>query len=400
MHWPSVFQFVIGTLAAVSFFTLSIGTLLTGFAQFADGATLGNVDALPFISSAALLSLGFLALPSGIFGFARIIRRPLHPRLKISWYTLRIAIWLAPPVIGLGFLVSRVPEAAWFVLPPLHVLATGLPLLWYLSLGARRLKDQLPQRSWGAFGAGMGLSLIPIFALEIFFLLVILIVIAVILSGEPGFMRDLEALADRLAPGSQPDIDILLPFLEKYFLDVRIVALGGLYVAVLVPFIEEAFKPIGMIFLNRRALTPEDGFYVGMLSGAGFAFIESVLQAAGGEEWWSVVSGRIGTGLIHITNSGLVGMGIALAIRERAYLKMMGYYLLAVLIHGLWNGLAVVSFLGYTPEFEIRGLDGSAWETIGLISPGLLVLVGLGTMLILVRLNRQFRKDTGPPAGP
>jgi hypothetical protein len=393
LHLPSAAQFGLASLATLLFLGSGFGLYALSLAQLLRTGSLQALDAVAFVSAGAILSIGLVSLPSVVFGFARLIGRPITRVPSLDWGIFRYSIILVPIVIGIGYVVSRIPELAWLLLPPLHILAMGLPLLWYLSIGARGLELQSPQRSWGSFGSGMGLSLVPILLLEGVVGLIVLVIITLLLSSQPEFITDLQSLGINLSRMVEPDPKVLLPFLEKYFLNLPVLGLGGLYVAVFVPLIEEALKPIGMIFLNRRTLTPAGGFLAGMLSGAGFAFIESVLQAAGGEDWWVLVTGRIGTGLVHMTNSGLVGWGIALAIRERAYLSLLGRYALAVLIHGMWNGLAVMASLGYTPALEIEGFENINWEAIGLVSSAALVVLAIGTLILLSRINRTLRQQ-------
>ncbi len=400
LHLPSAVQFGLASFATFLFLGSGFGLYALSLAQFLRTGSMEALDTVAFVSAGAILSIGLVSLPSVVFGFARLIGRPIREAPSLDWLLLRYSILLVPIVIGLGYVVSRIQAIAWLLLPPLHILAMGLPLLWYLSIGARHLEDQSPQRSWGSFGSGMGLSLVPILFLEGVVGLILLVLITLVLSNQPGFISDLQALGTALNRMVEPDPSILLPFLEKYFLNLPVLGLGGLYVAVFVPLIEEALKPIGMVFLNRKTLTPAGGFLAGMLSGAGFAFIESVLQAAGGEDWWVLVTGRIGTGLVHMTNSGLVGWGIALAIRERAYLRLLGHYALAVLIHGIWNALAVLASLGYTPALEIDGLENLNLEILGFISSGALILLGVAVLILLYRINRTLRRPTAPAGAP
>jgi hypothetical protein len=49
----------------------------------------------------------------------------------------------------------------------------------------------------------------------------------------------------------------------------------------------------------------------------------------------------MGTAVIHILNTGMVGWALVLAWREGRYLRLGITYLGAVLVHALWNSLAL-----------------------------------------------------------
>src|SRR4030095_3220829 len=126
-----------------------------------------------------------------------------------------------------------------------------------------------------------------------------------------------------------------------------------LYIAILVPALEEIFKPLGVWLLAGKLKSPAQGFTLGALSGAGYALIETIGVSSQTVEWASLLFSRIGTGVLHITTSALMGAAIVLAWRERRYLWLLGIYILAVALHGLWNALAIT----YTFSSLVNLLD-------------------------------------------
>src|SRR4030067_2197270 len=95
--------------------------------------------------------------------------------------------------------------------------------------------------------------------------------------------------------------------------------------------------------LGGSRLPPAEGFTAGILCGAGYALVESlILSVDGGEQWVSLVFARIGTAVVHPLTSGLTGWALAYAWRENRYLRLGAAYLGAVLLHGLWNGLTML----------------------------------------------------------
>lgn len=135
----------------------------------------------------------------------------------------------------------------------------------------------------------------------------------------------------------------LQPYLQNPLVIFGILAV----VAGLMPMIEEMVKPLGLWVLAGQRLTPAQGFAGGALSGAAFALIESLfyISTPAGSGWLVLALGRVGTCLLHITTTALVGWALANAWANRAYWRLGATYLLAVALHGLWNGLSILSGL-------------------------------------------------------
>ncbi len=113
------------------------------------------------------------------------------------------------------------------------------------------------------------------------------------------------------------------------------------YLSILVPLVEELIKPLGVWILARKLNSPSQGFALGALSGAGYGLAETINVSGQVGDWGSLLFTRIGTGLLHITTSALMGAAIVMAWRERRYLRLAGTYLIAILLHGLWNAAAI-----------------------------------------------------------
>jgi RsiW-degrading membrane proteinase PrsW (M82 family) len=171
-------------------------------------------------------------------------------------------------------------------------------------------------------------------------------------------------------------------------------AMALIYIAVLVPAIEEIFKPIG-VWLFAGKLEPAQGLTLGALSGAGYALIETIGVTSQTSEWASLLFSRIGTGLLHITTSALMGGAIVLAWRERRYLRLLGSYFLAVLLHGLWNSLAIIfTFSTLAELFEQPGSLG----TIQLAMIIAMAILSVVLFMILLISNHGMRKTVTSPS--
>ena len=187
-----------------------------------------------------------------------------------------------------------------------------------------------------------------------------------------------------LGPESEAARDLLSPFLTKPAVIIIVLA----YTAILVPALEEIFKPLGVWLLAGKLESPAQGFTLGALSGAGYALIETIGVSSQTSEWASLLFSRIGTGLLHITTSALMGAAIVLAWRERRYLRLVGTYFLAVTLHGLWNTFAMLfTFSGLA---ELLGQPGllSTLQPIIVITMSILAM---GLFAILVLSNRKMR---------
>ena len=130
----------------------------------------------------------------------------------------------------------------------------------------------------------------------------------------------------------------------------------------------------------------------GVISGAGFALVESMFNTASlmGDTWLVVTSMRFGTTLMHMLASGIVGWGLACAWTQRKFLRLAGAYIAAVLLHGVWNGLAIflsISMIapGQTPEIIARLGKITFW---GL---GFLTVIAF---VVLLLINARLRRSS------
>ena len=89
-----------------------------------------------------------------------------------------------------------------------------------------------------------------------------------------------------------------------------------------------------------------------------------------------------------------MGAAIVLAWRERRYLRLIGTYILAVTLHGLWNTFAILfTFSGLAQPLGQLGLL-STLQPIMIIS---LSILAIGLLAILVISNRKMRSTVPFP---
>lgn len=350
-------------------------------------------DPLPmFLLASISIIAGLLMLPSAYYALWRILDRPVWDsqaflrRLRLQWWILAL-----PVVVLFGQFVASHPKITWFGLPIIHPLAIAIPTIWLLYFAIRKLPLGSSQRMWGVFGSGLTLGPFLIFILESLAGLVFLVALVIYLYAQPGMMDKILQISKLLEQGQSPEtlIEDLRPIM------LRPVVISGvlLFGAVVVPLIEEIFKPIGVWLLFGRKLTPAAGFAAGALSGAGYALIESLALTSNGEDWSTLVLARTGTSAVHILTAGLTGWALALAWQKRRFLQLLLAYLCSVMIHGLWNGLTLMYSFNL-----LTTLPGSSWmsavlHAIGPRAPFALVLLAIGCFVVLVVANRSLRRS-------
>ncbi len=133
-----------------------------------------------------------------------------------------------------------------------------------------------------------------------------------------------------------------------------------LTVAVVAPVVEEAAKGLFLLIMmtgrRRNELNSLTDFlvYAGVVA-VGFAWLEDIFYIADGETLASslvTAAMRLIMGpFAHPLFTTFTGIGVYFALQQRNVLAKVGYvvlgYLAAVVMHGLWNGSALVSVQAY-----------------------------------------------------
>ena len=393
-NWSSLIQLVLSALAAFLLMGAASLIVVTSAVQyFSRGSS--RVDPTQSLMIAASLTFaGVLVLPSAWYAWKHLAFPGLEPAIRPERRGLVLILTLLVLVIVAGALllgnwVSQNNSLAWLLLPPLNIIATGLPALWLVYIGTRGLIAGLPRRRWGVFATGLVLSPMIILVLELLVLVGIGVLAILWAVLDPSISNQLNSLVFRLQ-NSAPNMDAILRILLPFLLHPGILFIAFAFVSVIVPLIEEALKPIGVWFLAGQKLTPAQGFGYGILSGAGFGLFENLGNTSGGGEAWAILaSTRITTLLLHCLTAGLVGWALASAWGQKRYLRLGITYAVAVLIHGFWNGMAVLSSINslegqvnISIPASLQQLGG--YSSIGIIALGafnLVLYVGFSAVL-------------------
>ena len=390
-HYPSTFTLILLALSILFLVAitavLAIGSFISLIRGTADAAgQMIMAFAFGFVGLLLILCAWFvlekvrhkeIADTSFIFPFSS-----WHIAASFGIVTLGIAIGTAASLLEIALL-------SWFLLPTLTILVIVPPVWLIFGLGSHGLELGARWRFFSIFGIGMTLAPLIMIVLEILVLVFGIFIGAVYIGiSQPELFAEIKSVADQLSIAT--DEQVMINLLTPYLTNATLIAIGLSYIAIIVPLIEEFFKPLGVWLFGLQIETPAQGFTLGLLSGAAFALFESLNASADGSmSWGAIVTARAGTSLLHMTASGIMGWGIVSAFKEKKYGRLFGAYLAAFLIHGVWNASAAgagISALGETigrPEWLFT-------FTPALVC-GLLVLA-IGMFAVLIASNRKLRE--------
>ncbi|MHB0989019.1 MAG: PrsW family glutamic-type intramembrane protease [Bellilinea sp.] len=356
-------------------------------------ATIPGLQSVTLFNLAwVMLLVGLLCIPAVVYSLLSIRGKNFISRPNPKTFLFASAGLLVWGLLVLLFKPVETSQLAWLLLPPLVLLVTVLPLWWYIETGRRGLTLSSPAQSWGMIGFSLVFTLPVILTLELLVLGLVLVFGGIYLSSSPDFAGQLAILQQMVSdPNFDPQIlmDMFSGLLQRPGVILALLAV----VSGVVPLLEEMFKPLAVWLLAGDKLTPAQGFLAGMLSGASFALWENLtaLSASGDGSGTLILVARVGTGLLHIVTAGMVSWGMASFWQSRRYLgRMVGAYVLAVMLHGLWNASGVLTGIG--PLLQIP-VDTSpitqAVESGAVVVLIALVFVNLGLLLFFnARLRR------------
>jgi hypothetical protein len=304
-------------------------------------------------------------------------------------------IWAYPFLLAAGYFLNQSEAVNWIFMPVINVITLAIPVAWLLWLGSKNFSPSSTQRNWSAFGVGMTVGPVMIFIIEIIVMLVGIVLIGVFLAAAfpniEALLNDLITELQRTPVPQQIPQDAIAQFLQN----PGVIALILLFVSGLVPLIEEVFKPVAVWLLWGRQLTLQDGWMLGMLSGAGFALVENLGNVAVGEGWLFVALARGGASALHIFNSALIGYTFVLARKRKRYLAPVLALAGTILIHALWNAVTIFATINGLSAAEEAGAPWSLGYVIVLVIMSALMIAGI---LVFNRKLAAERPDTGTEA--
>ena len=388
---PSILQLIITSIGILG--SISLGSLMLLFGMVSVfGPESDSLYPVQFFAMGwvAVFVLALL-IPSLIFAIRRLNFKsvPEWPSHSFQYASYAMIFWLL--LLAAGEYVAR-QSFDWLVLPPIQILVVAIPLWWLVEFGRRGLRAGSQQRNWCFLGTSLVITVPATMVIELLIFGFLFLAAAIWLSGQPAVVRQFQDLIQRISIyQANPEIlqQILLPYLQQPWVSSLILVV----MAGLVPLIEELIKPLALWGLAGWKLKPSEGFVGGLICGAGFALLETSIALVSINQggWWILAVERVGTGILHIVASGLVGWGLTSAWTEKRYLHLAGGLLSAVALHSAWNavslGLGVFPVLGTTTN-SIAGL-----ASVQII---ILLVLTVGMLLITYWMNRYLnRKYSG-----
>jgi len=347
-------------------------------------------------STAILLGiLALLSVPSIVLSLRRL-KGVESGAASEKWFiraSLLLIVWAA--FLALGSILLKNGQLT-ILMPLVDLFVVALPLIWILAFALRKTRAGSVQSFWGLVTGSIFTTMPLVLVIE--GLLVVGVIAAIGLSAvlAPGFSNLIYNFSQSTSSSQDLTtqlINLLTPMLSSP---------GVLYAAVfgfgiVIPLIEEFLKPLLLWAFVKRNLTPAEGFGIGLVCGASFAFIESLFALNGATDatFLATSLGRTGTSLLHTFNTGMMGWAIASTWQDGKGIRIGLVYTGAVLLHGTWNFFALL--LGYS-SLPIS-LPASV-SSLASAVPWMLGLLVVWMLTILFEMNRKLQAENPPPLAP
>ncbi len=283
----------------------------------------------------------------------------LEVRFQLKGWHIIILILSTCVALLIGYFVAENKSINWLLLPVLTIPAVALPIGLIFGFGAHKIQLGPRWRVWGIFGLGMTLGPFLLLLIEIFILILLFVLVIFFLISQPEYSNEIIRLSNQIQfmrNDPQAIINLFIPYLFKPGSIILMLS----FIAVIVPLTEELIKPIGVWLYAGKLNSPAQGFALGALSGAAYALVETIGTSGQTADWATLLLIRIGTALLHITSTALMGWGIASVWKQRQYLKLFAIYLCSSALHGVWNASAIMySYSLLATEFAPSNLLSS-----------------------------------------
>lgn len=388
MHWPSI---LLTTVFAMGVLLLLVSAIATGMISIA-----GLFDELadPAGSMIQSFASGFEVIVLLICGWF-VLQKTLQKETAdlslafpfSAWQLLVIpAIFFFSISLGAAVALSEIKWLGWLILPALTLLAVVLPILLFLGVGTNGIEFGPRWRTWSALGLSMTVAPLLMISLEIIVVMLFVIAGIIFLSTQPQLTQELSKIGGLLNQGVSDEA--ALELLAPYFAKPAAITSLFLFLSLIVPLIEELFKPLAVWLLATRVKSPASGFALGILSGGAFALVESLSVSGDGSAAWFVIVGvRTGTSLLHMTTTGLMGFAIVQLFHEKKWARFIVTYLTAAALHGIWNACAVITVMAILGQY----VGKPEWL---LAIPGAFcgfAILAVGMFAVLIAANRNVR---------
>jgi RsiW-degrading membrane proteinase PrsW (M82 family) len=348
------------------------------------------------VLASALVVIGIAFLPAAYYSIQRLFGRPVPPAtpklLRVWQGILLVVVWLGTAA-GAGYLFQN--HVAKWITPAFYVLAIGVPAFFFARLATGGLRPGSRQRLWGALAAGFGLGIAPAMFAELILAVVGLVLVGVYVALHPEQLAALQSLANQLRNSS--DMEQMLTQAAPWLTSPVVLAGAFLVFAVISPFIEEIAKSLTTWAVYDRLTSPAQGFAIGAMSGTAFGLVESLLvSSTPGGDWTTTLLVRGASTMMHIMSASLTGWGIASLRTKKSIGMLLGMYVLAMALHGAWNGSVVAITFGSVRSALVPGERdpiGIVFIALGVVA---LATLCIGIPLGMATINWRFRAAEVP----
>jgi hypothetical protein len=336
--------------------------------------------------SAGSIFLGLALFPGIYYSLMHVMNKPAVqlPFHKIPTWLIA-SIWLvSASLTALAGSVKSIPLRSI----PLNFVTLVLPIWILIRIALRGLYSGSDELRWGTFTIGMTVVPLLIGFAEVMIIMVAGLGAIFWIALNPELINTVESLSTRLLYTNNPEA--ITRIMAPYIFSPVVIGAGLIFFSVIIPIIEELLKPLGVWLSPNKIMTPRQGFAMGVLGGAAYALVESLGMSPGIPEASNLLSiVRAGTDLVHIVTTGVMGWALVSAWRERKYLQLGITYLLVIVIHGMWNALALSSAaqiaIDYLPNPSIVAQNLPTVSAIGL---AVISIINFSILLIInTRLN-------------
>jgi hypothetical protein len=384
----SISQLVV-SLSGLFISILGIALLVSAKRYLATGVTsVGSPQMIWF-----LVILAFSCIPSIVLSIRWLSGKEPPNAATESWFlpsSILLVIWVVLLVTSLR-LIGNFSSSGWSFF--LSVLAVILPLIWFVSFSLRKINVGSWKRIWGLVNGTTLLTLPVILVVEGLIFIIIIAAIGPSVDAQNG-LNTILAQLNGLNSLSPEQSDLKLNQLTPNLTSPRAIFALVFSFCLLIPLVEELFKPLLLWGFAKRKPTPAQGFAIGIFCGASFALVESLfaMNTAGAVDFAILALGRAGTGLLHTFNAGMMGWALASTWQDGRASRLTLVYVGVVILHGVWNFFALmlgfVSLPVAVPQM-INGLSAAI--------PWILGLLAFVMMWMLFSLNKHLRKSFQNP---
>lgn len=393
-HLPSVAQLIISIYGLVTSLFSGLAFLLI----LKLGSSFQPVDIQADQSIYVIVWLGIIISLVTIPSIALSIRR--LARWSMPGFPSRTMLILSSIaffiIIPLVYLLYKNPEllSNSFLKVLFSFITVVIPLWWFVEFGQSKLAKISPQRFWGLINFQIFAGLPIVIFVEVMLLILALILGGAWLATSDVFKPILMTLQTQimLDPNDMTTlVDQISPLLQK----PEVMAALFFSTVIVIPLVEEFFKPFALWFFIKRGWSESEGFSAGLVCGAAFALIESVsaIVTLPQENWSALLIARVGTGLLHTLTAGLTGWGLVSAWKNANYKRLGVTYLVSLSLHGIWNFFALLT--GFDKNFGI--FAKSSLTVFSDSAPWVLGTLFAVMLAILFFMNRRIRPTLAPP---